>query len=56
MKTYSTVQVLRLIEAAKDWAAYQEGDRLDDQSTDERLRAKAIEARERLLDQINALD
>lgn len=46
----------RLVSAAKAWAEYQDGDSLEDQATDERLRAAAIEARERLLWAIEALD
>lgn len=49
-------KIQRVIERAKDWAAYQEGDSLLDQETDERIRANAIEARERLLDAINDLE
>jgi len=39
----------RLIAAAKAWAEFQAGDSLEDQRTDHRLHAQAIEARERLL-------
>ena len=49
-------QIERLIDAAKDWAAYQEGDSLLDQATDERIRDNAIEARERLLSAIESLE
>lgn len=46
----------RLLRAAKRWAAFQEGDSLLDQDTDEKLRAEAIEARESLLTAIEDLD
>lgn len=49
-------QIQRLVNAAKAWAAYQEGDSLEDQKTDERLRDSAIEARERLLAVVESLD
>ena len=49
------VQIDRLIRAAKHWASFQEGDSLEDQKTDERLRDAAIEARERLLKIIDDL-
>lgn len=48
-------QIDKLVRAAKRWAAFQEGDSLEDQKTDEALRAEAIESRERLLDIINEL-
>lgn len=48
-------QIDRLVTAAKCWAVFQEGDSLLDQETDERVRADAILARERLLDVINEL-
>jgi len=49
------VQIDRLVNAAKKWAAFQEGDSLEDQQTDARLRAEAIEAREALLSVIESL-
>lgn len=55
MKTYSTTQILRLIDSAKAWAAFQEGDSLIDQAHDEKLKSEAIDARERLLNVINDL-
>lgn len=45
----------RVVEAAKAWAAFQEGDSLEDQRTDPKLQAAAIEARERLLSAIERL-
>lgn len=39
----------RLVRAAKRWASFQEGDSLEDQRTDAKLHAEAIEAREALL-------
>lgn len=53
---HNQLLIQRLIDRAKDWAAYQEGDSLLDQQTDERIRANANEARERLLAAIEALD
>jgi len=47
------VAVQQLIAAATTWALFQEGDSLLDQETDEKLKAEAIEARERLLNVIN---
>lgn len=52
---YTTPQVIRFVRAAKAWAAFQEGDSLRDQDTDEKLKAEAIEARERLLNVIDDL-
>ena len=48
-------QIRKLVAAAKAWAAFQEGDSLEDQTTDAKLKAAAIEARERLLDAIDAV-
>lgn len=48
-------RVSRLIAAAKRWATFQEGDSLEDQATDSKLRNEAIEARETLLSAIEAL-
>jgi hypothetical protein len=48
-------QINRLLVAAKDWAAFQEPDSLEDQKTDSRLQSRAIEARERLLAVIDDL-
>ena len=52
---YNSVQVLRLIRAAKKWADFQDGDSLYDQDGDPKLKAEAIEARERLLKIIDDL-
>ncbi|MGE4340780.1 MAG: hypothetical protein AB7E55_33240 [Pigmentiphaga sp.] len=48
-------QIERLVRAAKAWAAFQEGDSLNYQGFDAKLKAEAIEARERLLDVIDDL-
>lgn len=45
----------KVIAAAKAWAVFQEYDSLEDQKADHGLQAQAIEARERLLDAIDAL-
>jgi hypothetical protein len=50
------VRVNRLIEAAKEWAAYQEADSVADQKDDVRLRVNASAARDRLLAAIEALN
>jgi len=47
--------VQRLINAAKAWAVFQEGDSLEDQQFDPKLQDAAIEARERLLSAIEEL-
>lgn len=48
-------QIDRLVSAAKAWAAFQDGDSLYDQDGDPKLKADAIEARERLLSIIEDL-
>lgn len=48
-------QIDMLVNAAKRWAEFQDGDSLEDQVTDPKLHAEAIEARERLLSIIEAL-
>ena len=53
--TLTETQIDRLVRAAKDWSAFQHGDSLEDQRTDERLKAQAIEARDRLLGVIDDL-
>lgn len=47
--------VQRLILAAKAWATFQEGDRLDGQQWDSKLQDAAIEAREKLLQIIDEM-
>ena len=49
-------QEKRLIAAARKWATFQDPDSLEDQKTDPRLAAEAIEARERLIDAVDALE
>jgi hypothetical protein len=48
-------QIERLLRAAKQWAAFQEPDSLEDQKTDPRLQSEAIEARERVLQVIDEM-
>jgi hypothetical protein len=48
-------QIRRLIEAAQEWALYQDPDSLEDQEVDPRLRDRANEAREKLLTAIEDL-
>lgn len=55
MSQFTQVQVQRLVDAANRWADFQDGDSLEDQETDTRLKAQAIEARERLLSAIEEL-